>query len=158
MISYYIADELEFERAKKEQAECKKRVAEATRVLGREGPNLTQAKQKLENFLKTFQFVGLSLEDIEPSASSSAGDSFGGPQLSRGTASTHSSLLQMNDDCLMPSYESKAIIQKTPKKILQGGNILLKYILGNILLKKYIINKNVKEIYVKRLFPLSTTR
>ena len=30
-----------------------------------------------------------------------------------------SSLLQMNDDCLMPSYESKAVITRTAKKILQ---------------------------------------
>ena len=32
----------------------------------------------------------------------------------------NSTLLQVNDDCLMPTYESKAVIQKTPKKILQG--------------------------------------
>ena len=114
---------MELERAKKEQAECKKRVTEASRVLSREEPNLTQARQKLEHFLKTFEFLGVSMEDTDQldSGVSSQGSSVGASQGSSAEMpSTHSSMLQMNDDCLMPSYESKAIIQKTPKKVLQG--------------------------------------
>ena len=30
-----------------------------------------------------------------------------------------SSLLQDNDGCLMPSYQSKAVVHRSPKKILQ---------------------------------------
>ena len=117
----FLADELALEQAKKDQAEAKKRVTEATRVLGREEPNLTQAKLKLENFNKTFEFLGVSMEDSGPSLSSTLLSSSSLPaQSEAGSHSNHSSLLQMNDDCLMPSYESKAIIQKTPKKILQG--------------------------------------
>ena len=121
---FFKGDELELERAKKEQAECKKRVTEASRVLGREEPNLAQARQKLEHFSKTFEFLGVSIEENDQldSGVSSQGSSIEASQGSAaGMHSTHSSMLQMNDDCLMPSYESKAIIQKTPKKVLQGS-------------------------------------
>ena len=109
------------EQAKKEQAEAKKRVTEASRVLGREEPNLQQAKLKLENFNKTFEFLGVSVDENNPMLSSTMSHTASRSAASEDSIpSIHSSLLQMNDDCLMPSYESKAIIQKTPKKILQG--------------------------------------
>ena len=118
------------ERAKSDQKDWKKRVNDATRVLQREEPNLKEAQTKLTDFEKHLELMGFSLDSSDFPMSSTLASSSTPVASSMNSASVDSSepnsrlssstLFQVNEDCLMPSYESKAVIQKTPKKILQG--------------------------------------
>ena len=57
-----------------------------------------------------------------------------------------SSLLQDNDGCMMPSYQSKAVVHRSPKKILQDleKRLLFAPALGKTLIKSFYIKKFLK--------------
>ena len=91
-----------------------------------------KAKIKLADFEKHLDLIGISLDDDFPMSSTLANSTVQESEISSGTKKSPSlascsTLLQVNDDCLMPTYESKAVIQKTPKKILQGKYNIIFY-------------------------------
>ena len=58
------ADERALAELKKDQAEAKKKVGDADRVLKREKPNLVAAQRNLENFQSSLNLIGIDFSNL----------------------------------------------------------------------------------------------